>query len=235
MHIEEGKNFIIICGDAQKVAPQKVQIIVSDPPYRLTSGGDTEGGLHERIGGEEYSNKGDIVDCDIDWSDIAQINYNWLEAGKHAYIMANNRNVEDMLVEHRKAGFSFHNLLVWHKRSMTPNRWYMKDCEYIGFFYKKSSFAINNCSSKQLVSMPQVDVSKHPTEKPVLLMRHYIENSSQPGETVFDPFAGSGTTGVAALQSGRKFIGIEKNEQWFQVMHDRLREEESDLQQTVLF
>jgi len=139
-----------------------------------------------------------------------------------------------MLNTHDKAGFNFHNLLVWDKRSATPNRWYMKNLEYIGFFYKQRTFSINDPSSMQLVSMYQVDQTNHPTEKPVQLLQHYIKNSSHPGETVFDPFAGSGSTGVAALQSGRKFIGIEIDEEWFDIALKRLQDAEKHIQHDLI-
>lgn len=57
-------------------------------------------------------------------------------------------------------------------------------------------------------------VSRHPTEKPVALLRRLIESSSLPGETVLDPFVGSGSTLVAAVAEGRKGIGIELDERY---------------------
>lgn len=56
--------------------------------------------------------------------------------------------------------------------------------------------------------------SGHPAEKPESLMRFLIENSTQPGDTVLDMFAGSGTTGSAAIHAGRNFIGIEQDKKW---------------------
>ena len=76
--------------------------------------------------------------------------------------------------------------------------------------------------------VPQRDESEHPTEKPVLLMKHYIENSTQPGDTVMDPFMGSGTTGVAAVMAGRKFIGIERDPRWFETAAARIEQALSD-------
>lgn len=54
------------------------------------------------------------------------------------------------------------------------------------------------------------------------LMRFYIEASSQPGETVLDPFMGTGATGVAAAQAGRRFIGVELDEAYFNVARGRI-------------
>ena len=65
---------------------------------------------------------------------------------------------------------------------------------------------------------------KHPCEKPLALMAHILKSSTREGQTVCDPFMGSGTTGVAALQLGRKFIGIEIDETYFSIACKRIEE-----------
>lgn len=65
---------------------------------------------------------------------------------------------------------------------------------------------------------------KHPTEKPVPLMKELVRYFTNPGDTIFDPFMGCGSTGVAALELGRKFIGIEQNEEYFNEAKRRLEE-----------
>jgi site-specific DNA-methyltransferase (adenine-specific)/modification methylase len=65
----------------------------------------------------------------------------------------------------------------------------------------------------------------HPTQKPIEVMRWIIESVTQPGDTILDPYMGSGTTGVAALQCGRSFIGIEIEERWFNAAETRIRRE----------
>ncbi len=84
--------------------------------------------------------------------------------------------------------------------------------------------------------------NEHPTTKPVSLMLELVELFTDAGETVLDPFAGSGTTGVACLRLGREFIGIERDPKYFALACERLRAEErgSTLQaqragQTVLW
>lgn len=219
------KDYTTYCDDAiEKLATMRgvADCLVTDPPYKLTSGGPSGmlGGIFDP---SVYNNNGSIVECDIDWSDFMLPCYEALKPVAHAYFMANNRNVQAMLNEAEKAGFYFHNLLVLDKISPTANRWYMKNCEFIGFFSKGKAFEINDCGQKQLIKVPQVDETNHPTEKPVPLMRAYIENSTKIGDIVLDPFMGSGTTGVAAIQCGRKFIGIEKNEKFFSVANHRLK------------
>lgn len=65
--------------------------------------------------------------------------------------------------------------------------------------------------------------AQHPTQKPVEVLTPLVEFSCPVGGTVFDPFMGSGSTGVAALQKGRRFVGIEIDEKYFEIACDRLR------------
>ena len=88
--------------------------------------------------------------------------------------------------------------------------------------FKGKARTISDPASKNLVTIFQRDESKHPTEKPVELMRLWIGNSSKPGNIVLDPFMGSGTTGVAALQLNRDFIGIELDPKHFDIACHRI-------------
>lgn len=65
---------------------------------------------------------------------------------------------------------------------------------------------------------------EHPTEKPVKLMAEIIKDFTNPGETILDSFMGSGTTGVACVKLGRKFIGIEQNQAYFDLSCRRIKE-----------
>ena len=65
---------------------------------------------------------------------------------------------------------------------------------------------------------------EHPTQKPVELMRWCIEFCKNDPHTILDPFMGSGTTGVAAIQMGRKFIGIEREPKYFDIACERIRQ-----------
>lgn len=72
--------------------------------------------------------------------------------------------------------------------------------------------------------------SLHPTQKPLALMEWLVKTYSEEGATVLDPFMGSGSTGVACLQNGRRFIGIEQDEAYFQVARERLAAAEASRQ-----
>jgi site-specific DNA-methyltransferase (adenine-specific) len=122
------------------------------------------------------------------------------------------------------SGFRFHTLLVWDKRAALPNKYYQNVTEFGLFMFKGKARTIKDPASKNLVTIFQRDVSEHPTEKPVELMRFWIGNSTDAGNMVLDPFMGSGTTGVAALQLDRQFIGIEQDERWFDIACKRIEE-----------
>jgi len=70
----------------------------------------------------------------------------------------------------------------------------------------------------------QASMSDHPTQKPVALMVYLVEKLTQPGDTVFDPFCGSGSTGVACMQTGRNFVGVEKDAGYCDIARRRISE-----------
>lgn len=223
--IEVIGNATLYFGDARDVLPaiSGVKAVVTDPPYRVTSGGfgDLEGGFSGWIK-DSYDNKGAIVTCDIEWHEWLTLLPATMAEDAHAYIFSNDRNLQVAREAAESAGLQFHRLLVWDKKTALPNRWYQQICEFVLFMRKGKAFQINDCGSKSLVSIFQRDETKHPTEKPVELCQHYIENSTAPGDLVLDPFLGSGTTGVAAARAGRSFIGIEFEEAWFDVACRRI-------------
>lgn len=63
---------------------------------------------------------------------------------------------------------------------------------------------------------------RHPTEKPIPLMRELLQDFTNPGDTILDPFMGSGTTGVACAKMGRRFIGIELDKKYFDIACERI-------------
>lgn len=215
----------LILGDCRDVLPtlQPVDLVCTDPPYLLTYGGH-HGSFGGKLSLEVYDNKGGIVDCDIEWREFMPLIFAALKPDAHAYVMANNRHVRNLLNSADEAGLKFHNLLVWDKGTATANRWYMKNLEFTGFFYKGKAFFINDCGAKQLIRCPNILNSPHPTEKPVALMAHYIGNNTTPNATVLDPFMGIGSTGVAALELGRSFVGIEREPRYFEIACRRIEQ-----------
>lgn len=200
-----------------------VDMVLTDPPYRVISGGNKSA---QRPMGMLSANDGKIFKHnDIEFSDYLPEIYRVMAVRSHFYLMINFVNLESAMSCVRKAGFKIHNLLVWQKNNVTPNRWYMKNIEYVIFARKGKAKSILNPSSKTCHSFDNVSRGRvHPTQKPVELMQHYIENSSEVGDTILDPFMGSGSTGVAAKNLGRRFIGIELDEEYFEIAKGRINE-----------
>lgn len=222
-------KFSLVCGDAvanMRALPDgSVDVAVFDPPYPTISGGsnDKPDGDWSRPSGILTQNDGKIfAENDITPDDYLPELYRVMADQSHVYLMTNflglKKGLMATVIRH---GFDIHNLLVWKKNNATPNRWYMKDLEYTIFARKGKAFAINDKGSKSSqdvfphpLDWPNVPSPKtHPTEKPVNLMRSYIQNSAQEGATILDPFMGTGATGVAVGtlvdELDLRFIGFE--------------------------
>src|ERR1019366_644993 len=113
-------------------------------------------------------------------------------------------------------------LLTWNKTNPTPlsNGNYLPDTEYMIHRFKKHDYS----QKKRFIhGNVEKNLFDHPTVKPQYVMQFCIESASRIGQTVVDPFMGTGSTGIAALTLGRNFIGIEKNEKFFNIAVERLQ------------
>ena len=203
-----------------------VDLVVTDPPYKTITGGDSNGANSERPKGMLRGNRKLFKHQKMNISDWMPEIYRVLKQGSHCYIFTNSLNLQEMLNEATKVGFKLHNLLVWEKNNCTPSQYYMKNCEYVLFLRKGKAKWINNIGdSKTVHKFNNIIGNKlHPTEKPVDLLEYYLLNSSEPNNIVFDPFMGSGSTGVACLNTNRNFIGIELDEGYFNIAQNRIEE-----------
>ncbi len=210
-------------GDCRDVLPtiSGAKCLVTDPPYRVTSGGNTKPGFGGWMA-NDYDNSGSIVACDLNWDDWLPLIPAALNERAHAYIFSNDRNLPEAWRAAEAAGLAFHRLLVWNKRAAMPNRWWMQCCEFVLFMRQGNAFPVADCGAMALQTVQQKDDSTHPTEKPVSLLELYISQSSSPGDIVLDPFMGSGSTGCAAVRTGRQFVGVEIEERWFDVACKRI-------------
>lgn len=234
-HFEEGAldnandNCRLIHGDClvemARLEAGSVDMVLCDPPYRVISGGTSSELAAGYKGSILKKNDGKIfTHNNIKISEYMPEFFRVLKPGSHCYVMTNNLNLRELLNVADAVGFGFHNLLAWRKNNCTANRWYMKETELVCFFYKRPAKPIVNMGSKQIFECDNVRDRQHPTQKPVELMAHYIKNSSVVGNVILDPFAGSGTTLVAAINTGRNFIGIERDENYFAIARKRIGE-----------
>lgn len=214
-------------GDAMAIMPciDPAHLCVSDVPYALTTGGVSKSSktMSGIFAAHNYANDGQLIMATVPFPDMMQAIHGALIEDADCYVMANDKNVHPLTTAALDAGFGFHNLLVWDKITPTANRWYMKNLEFTLYLWKGRARTINNPSAKQIIRGGLDKATAHPTEKPVPLMAEYIRNSSQRGDVVLDPFMGSGTTGVAAAHLGRKFVGIELDEAFFNIACERIR------------
>ena len=122
-------------------------------------------------------------------------------------------------------------ILIWNKTNAMPlfNNKYLTDKEYCLYFRKGGYCQPNNYEDAKTVFYSPINIKdktkwKHPTIKPEELIRKLIRNSSKENDIVLDCFMGSGTTGVACVNTNRKFIGIELDNNYFNIASKRIEE-----------
>ena len=120
-------------------------------------------------------------------------------------------------------------LLTWHKTNPVPtcNNKYLSDTEYLLFFREKGVKVYGTYATKRKYYITPTNKKdkqafKHPTIKPVEILRNLVINSSCEGDTVLDCFMGSGSTGVACIEANRRFIGVEIDKEYFEIAKERL-------------
>lgn len=229
------ENFSLYKGDSLQILSQisnQFDMIFADPPYFLSNGG-------KKIQGRRMVsvNKGEW-DKKKSSDDIDKFNQEWINQCKPLlkdngtiWVCGTYHNIFSVEKCLKNAGFRIINIITWQKSDPTPtwgNLHFNFSSEYI-IWAKKTPMAnhyFNYELMKQLNGgklMPDVwklptvglwekTCGKHPTQKPLRLLYRIILASTKVGEIILDPFAGSSTTGIAANLLGRKFIGIEQDE-----------------------
>ncbi|MFA0318077.1 DNA methyltransferase [Vibrio cyclitrophicus] len=238
------------------MSDESVDLVVTDPPYKIATGGC-------KVNGDTSKNPSGMLNLGIAANDlkskwINKSNVDFIRSGSlfkhnkikfsdwmpevfrvlknqtHAYFMVNDRNLNELMTEAIKAGFKLQNVLVWKKNNATPNKYYMKNCEFIVMCRKGKAKNIVNMGTKNVLEVNNIIGSKtHPTEKPVDLLEILIRNSSKQGDVVFEPFLGTGSTLVAAQNLGRNGIGVEVDEQYFEIAQKRLQPVYEELKQAA--
>ena len=230
-------QFYLYQGDTIQVMCQldlQVDMIFADPPYFLSNGG-------KKIQGRQMVSvdKGSWDKLDS-LEQINSFNRKWIDACRTLlkdngtiWVCGTFHNIYSVEMCLKESGFQIINIITWQKSDPTPT-WgdlhFNFSSEYIIWARKnpKSRHYFNFELMKQMnggVLMPDVwklptvgmwekTCGKHPTQKPLRLLYRIILASTQIGETILDPFAGSCTTGIAANLLDRKFIGIDQSEDY---------------------
>lgn len=214
----------------KEIESGSIDLILTDPPYKIIQGGCTnkavrfKGTTHDDLkNGELFKNN------NIKFSDWLSEAFRVLKNGSHCIVMTNDRNLEQLLTDSRKAKFKLLNILIWKKSKHSPNRYYMKNAEFLVLLRKGIAKNINDMGTRQVLEYDNVKYKTHPTEKPVDLLTKLIENSTNQNETVLDMFMGSGSTGVACVNTNRKFIGIELDDNYFEIAEKRINEKTNNI------
>ncbi len=220
-----------------KLEDNSVDLVLIDPPYKIITGGCTNVKRNDEAGGifnkrnkftKQAAKSGKLFKHnEIKFKDWLPDVFRVLKEKTHCYIMVNDRNMQEILNEAEKVGFKIQNILVWSKGTHTPNRYYLKNCEFIVMFRKGKAKNINNMGTKSIINIDNIKkgTKTHPTEKPVELNEILIENSTNEGDIVLDCFMGSGSTGVACKNTNRNFIGIELDKEYFEIAKKRIKGE----------
>lgn len=134
----------------------------------------------------------------------------------------------EWIVATQRAGFELKNAIVWDRvvHGMGDLTGAYAPCYDTILFATKGRHVLRGKRPIDIISIPRLhgEALVHPTEKPVPLLEKLILSSSDSGDVVLDPFAGSGTTGMAALRVGRRFVGMEIDSKYHEIASARLHE-----------
>jgi site-specific DNA-methyltransferase (adenine-specific) len=147
---------------------------------------------------------------------------NKCKTGAHIYSFIDWRNYPLLFGVFESAGVRVNNMIVWDKEIFGMGTNYRNQHELIIFGSKGAPAESQRLDIPNVISSRRVRQDSHPTEKPVGLMEILISVSTKEGDTILDPFMGSGTTGVAAVKMGRGFIGIEADPEHFKTAERRI-------------
>jgi len=209
-------------GDCLEVMPTlitgSVKAVVTDPPYSINTKSDGQGKLSpwaDRINAafwyEEWIRilRGKMLNKGCLWSFM-----NWRS-------FATFQKVADDL------NWPIESLLIWDKCWIGPGgpNGLRPSYEMVAL-WAGEGFSIGDRGIPDIkrVQWSSNKPTGHPAEKPLELVKWLIEISTKPGDLIVDPFMGSGTTGVACVQTGRDFIGIDCDPFWFDYAERRIRE-----------
>jgi len=207
------------CLERMKEIPDgSVDMVLTDPPYGMNyqSNRRTATDKFAKISNDAELNwlEGFVIECHRVMSDNSA-----------AYVFCSWHKI-DLFKCAFEAHFKLKNLIVWVKNNHGSGDLagaYAPKHEFVLYMHKGRSL-LRNGRTPDVIMADKVSGSKmvHPTEKPIPLLEKFILNNSDSGGTILDPFMGSGTTGVAAKNLGRSFIGIEMDEAYFDIAKGRI-------------
>lgn len=234
----------ILRGDSRdiikRIPDNSIDFILTDPPYNLGQHSTGNIPLPGRTAMNNDVAEWDMVDfIPEEWADeFIRI----LKPTGNLFIFTSYNQLGRWYncLDHR---FDTSNFMIWHKTNPAPKVFkagFLNSCEIIFTCWNKkhtwnfiSQTEMHNFIESSICMKPErLSNPKHPAQKPVAILRKMIDIASNENDIVFDPFMGVGSTGVAALELNRRFIGVELDDSYFEAAKKRI---EAELSQTNLF
>lgn len=220
----------LILGDARDVMPEigRVDLVITDPPYSSGARTDSEkqvrGAMLRSMEDSDWFSHDAMTTWGFNWfirsvfSDMRQA----LPEGAHVYVFIDWRQTPNVYGMMEACGFRVNHCLVWNKGHFGMGAYWRNQHENIVFASNGMPTAMLDRGMGSVITCSNVSPAArvHPTEKPADLLVTLID--AVPGKVVFDPFMGSGSTGVAAVRAGRSFVGVEINPGHFETACERI-------------
>jgi len=230
---------MLIFGDCieelSKIKSNSIDLILIDPPYLISRDSNFKN-YSDEASKELVSKYGnlsiDFGDWDkeeLNWDILLKEYYRILRKGGTLLTFYDIWKSSEIKESADKYKFKQPRVGCWTKNNPVPinskSNYLSNANEYFFSFVKGGKPTFNSKYDNGLYKYPIChgkERYKHPTQKPLSLIRELIEKHSNPGDLVLDTFAGTGTTAHACVLSNRKYIMIEKNEVYFKIIEERL-------------
>ena len=219
----------VIHGDCLEVMPNlPVDLIITDPPYLINYRSNRRQVLDRFDYIQNDSNRDMVVGSIKPMVDL-------LKDGSAIYMFCSWHHV-DIFKQEIEKYLTLKNIIVWQKNNHGTGDLdgsYAPIHELI-LFAVKGRHKLRGTRHPDVIKCGKVNSSDllHPTEKPIPLLELLVRASSDDGDTILDPFAGSGTTAIACLNTNRNYILIEKEQKYIDIINKNIAEHE---QQQTLF
>jgi site-specific DNA-methyltransferase (adenine-specific) len=206
------------CLEIMPLLPEKsIDLVLTDPPFFLPASH-----YQSRINWQR--NYGDLTPLKVFWSAALDKSISALKRSGHLFVFCNCDSYP-VFYEPTYNHFDKVKSLVWDKTKIGLGRIFRNQHEWIIWARWKEHKCIHNGKSRaDVLSFPatQSKHRQHPVEKPVALLKELILATTDMEDLILDPFMGSGTTGVACKELGRRFIGIEISPEYMEIAQARI-------------
>jgi site-specific DNA-methyltransferase (adenine-specific) len=200
---------------------ESLDLIVTDPAYesleKHRAVGTTTRLKHSKASSNDWFN----VFPNARFDELFDEAFRVLKRNTHLYLFCDAETMFVAKPEAERAGFKFWKPLVWDKQTIGMGYHYRARYEFI-LFFEKGKRRLNDLGIADVISVPRVHRG-YPAEKPPAVSEVLVKQSTAAGDIVADPFMGSGSVGVAALGTGRRFRGTDLNPEAVRLSADRLR------------